>query len=307
MRTLRTATDRTDRFSSGRWEQAQASMRRPRTSNALNGAGVRWDDQQVHASPAQLPYKIVKLATDMFARDTGFSGPEIHALFADLTDALGTYGGWGGGGESRWQLFEKGLHALSVDNQRRFLLDLCTYDGPSKYSMPPDEDIAKLRGLLLSGTVPGAMAASDRLETLADWDTVRRSWDAALDKVISDPEGAIPATRTTLESVCKHICDERGAPYDDGSDLVKLYKAAAAAMDIAPDQHSEQIIKQILTGVTTVVGGLAAMRNSLSDAHGRGKTSVRPAPRHAKLAVNAGFAVAGFLIDTHVEKPGNPP
>jgi hypothetical protein len=249
-----------------------------------------------------LPYGIVKLATDMFARDTGFSGPEIHRLFADYTDVLGPYT-MAGGGPSRWQLFETGLNGLSVDDQRRFLLDLCTYDGPSKYVMPPDEDIAKLRGLLLGGAVPGAMAASDRLDQLDDWEAVRRSWDAALDKVVSDPEGAITATRTMLESVCKHICDERGAAYEDGGDLAKLYKAAAAAMDIAPDQHSEQIIKQILSGVGTVVGGLAAMRNSLSDSHGRGKASVRPAPRHAKLAVNAGFAVAGFLIDTHVEKP----
>lgn len=122
-------------------------------------------------------------------------------------------------------------------------------------------------------------------------------------KIVSDPEGAITATRTTLESVCKHICDERGAAYEDGGDLAKLYKAAAGAMDIAPDQHSERIIRQILSGVGTVVNGLAAMRNSLSDSHGRGKASVRPAPRHAKLAVNAGFAVAGFLIDTHIEKP----
>lgn len=45
--------------------------------------------------------------------------------------------------------------------------------------------------------------------------------------------------------------------------------------------------------------GLSGKR--LSDAHGRGKRAVRPAPRHAKLAVNAGFAVAGFLIDTHIE------
>ncbi len=257
-------------------------------------------------SNARLPYRIIKLATEMFARETGFSGPEIHDVFAEYTDALGSYTGWGGGGSSRWQIFEQGLDALSVDDQRRFLLDLCTYDGPSKYAMPNDEDIAKLRGLLLSGSAPGAMAASDRLDTLEDWDAVRRSWDAALDKVISDPEGAITATRTTLESVCKHICDEREAPYDEGADLSKLYKAAASCMDIAPDQHTEQVIKQILSGVTTVVGGLAAMRNSLSDAHGRGKASVRPAPRHAKLAVNSGFAVAGFLIDTHVEKPRRP-
>lgn len=98
-------------------------------------------------------------------------------------------------------------------------------------------------------------------------------------------------------------CDEREVPYENSWDLSRLYKAAAAAMEIAPDQHSEQVIKQILSGVTTVVTGLGALRNSLSDAHGRGQGAVRPAPRHAKLAVNAGFAIAGFLIDTHVEKP----
>lgn len=250
----------------------------------------------------KLPYRVIKLATDMFARDTGFSGPELHRLFADFTDVLGTYA-MGGGGPSRWQLFETGLNSLSGDDQRRFLLNLCTFEGSSKYSMPSDEDIAKLRGLLLQGSAPGSMAASDRLEQLEDWEAVQRSWAAALDKVVIDPEGAITAARTTLESVCKHICDERGVAYDDGGDLAKLYKTATAAMDIAPDQHTEQIIKQILSGVATVVNGLAAMRNSLSDSHGRGKASLRPAPRHAKLAVNAGFAVAGFLIDTHVEKP----
>lgn len=253
-----------------------------------------------------LPHRIINLATDMFARETGFSGPEIHRLFAEHTDVLGPYT-MGGGGPSRWELFQTGLSSLQVDDQRRFLLDLCTFDGPSKYSMPSDEDIAKLRGLLLKEGTPGAMAASDRLDQLEDWEAVRRTWDAALAKVVSEPEGAITATRTTLESICKHICDERGVEYDDTGELAKLYKAAAAAMDIAPDQHTEQIIKQILSGVGTVVNGLAAMRNSLSDSHGRGKASVRPAPRHAKLAVNAGFAVAGFLIDTHVEKPMRSP
>ncbi|MBX7071246.1 MAG: abortive infection family protein [Microthrixaceae bacterium] len=60
--------------------------------------------------------------------------------------------------------------------------------------------------------------------------------------------------------------------------ISRLYKAAASALQIAPDQHSEQVIEQILSGVGTVVSGLAALRNSLSDAHGRGKRDVRPAP-----------------------------
>jgi Abortive infection C-terminus len=142
------------------------------------------------------------------------------------------------------------------------------------------------------GAAPGAMAASVRLDQLEDWEAVRRTWDAALAKVVSDPEGAITATRTTLESICKHICDERGAAYNDSGDLAKLYKAAAAAMDIAPDQYTEQVIKQILSGVGTVVNGLAAMRNSLSDSHGRGQASVRPAPRHAKLAITPRFRIS---------------
>jgi hypothetical protein len=249
-----------------------------------------------------LPYGTVKRATDMFARETGFSGPEIHDLFAEHTDALGPYQGWGGGGGSRWQVFQEGLKELSTADQRQFLLGLCEYQGPSKYDLPSAEDRAALRAMLLQGSAPGATAAGSALAKLTDWTAVARAWEAALAKVDTDPEGAITATRTMLESVCKHICDERGASYEEGWDLAKLYKAAASCMDVAPDQHSEQIIKQILSGVATVVSGLAAMRNALSDAHGKSKRSVRPAPRHAKLAVNSGFAVAGFLIETHVEK-----
>lgn len=80
-----------------------------------------------------------------------------------------------------------------------------------------------------------------------------------------------------------------------------MYTVAAYAMEVSPDEHTEQIIKQILSGAATVVGGLAGMRNALSDAHGRGKDSAGPAPRDAKLAVNAGFGIAGFLIDSHIE------
>ena len=66
---------------------------------------------------------------------------------------------------------------------------------------------------------------------LENWQAVAKSWKAALNKVTSDPDGAITATRTTLESVCKHICDERGVEYDDSWDLSRLYKTASAAME----------------------------------------------------------------------------
>ncbi|WP_082092019.1 abortive infection family protein [Demequina pelophila] len=57
------------------------------------------------------------------------------------------------------------------------------------------------------------------------------------------------------------------------------------------------MVKGILRGAATVAGGLAGVRNALGEAHGRGKGSVGPAPRRAKLAVG------GFLIDAHIERP----
>jgi hypothetical protein len=120
---------------------------------------------------AGLPYRIVKLAIDTFARETGFSGPEIHRRFADYTDVLGPYT-MGGGGPSRWELFETGLSSLSVDDQRRFLLDLCTYDGPSKYPRPSDEDIANHIGISVGAVRAslGRTAAKLGYTGSSDWD-----------------------------------------------------------------------------------------------------------------------------------------
>lgn len=127
---------------------------------------------------------------------------------------------------------------------------------------------------------------------------VQAAWSKALDRRTSDPEGAIPSARTLIEAVCKHILDEAKQDYDDGAELPKLYKQAAEFLNLAPSQHTEQVFKQILGGCTAVVEGLGALRNRLSDAHGKGKIASRPAPRHAELAVNLSGALAMYLLAT---------
>jgi hypothetical protein len=139
-----------------------------------------------------------------------------------------------------------------------------------------------------------------------DPETIHQLWLRAMERRENDPEGAITLARTLLEAVCKHILDEHGTIYQPDSDLPGLYKMAAKSLNIAPSQHSEAIFKQILGGCTAVVEGLGALRNRLSDAHGQGKRPVKPAPRHAELAVNLAGAVAMFLVATHqasAEKP----
>jgi hypothetical protein len=67
-------------------------------------------------------------------------------------------------------------------------------------------------------------------------------------------------------------------------------------LKLSPAQHSEDIFKQILGGCHSVINGMAGLRNRFSDAHGKGKTGVKPAPRHAELAVNLAGSMAIFLI-----------
>jgi len=136
-------------------------------------------------------------------------------------------------------------------------------------------------------------------------ESVHLVWTKALERRATDPEGAITAARTLLETVCKHILDETGADYNDKRiELPDLYKRTAKELNLAPDQHTEEVFKQILGGCSAIVGGLGALRNRLGDAHGQGKNNVRPATRHAELAVNLAGSVALFLVATweHAKK-----
>lgn len=140
-----------------------------------------------------------------------------------------------------------------------------------------------------------------------DADTVHHLWTKAMERRESDPEGAITLARALLESVCKHILDERGVTYENDIDLPGLYRQVAKSLNLSPSQHSETIFRQILGGCTAVVEGLGALRNRLSDAHGQGKKPVKPAPRHAEFAVNLAGAVAMFLVATHQALPTGTP
>lgn len=143
---------------------------------------------------------------------------------------------------------------------------------------------------------PADSTISETLLTF-DQDGVHRAWEKALSRREDDPEGAITSARTLLETVCKRILDEAGESYGE-DDLPKLYGKTASALNLAPSQHTEEAFKSILGGCHTVVQSLGTLRNRIGDAHGQGRSPVRPAPRHAALAVNLAGSMATFLVET---------
>ena len=93
---------------------------------------------------------------------------------------------------------------------------------------------------------------------------VSRSWHRVIKRIADDPEGAITAARNLLETVLKHILDDRSVEYDSGTiELPDLCKRVQTELNLAPEQHQEHVFKQILGGCSGIINGLGAIRNKL--------------------------------------------
>lgn len=134
--------------------------------------------------------------------------------------------------------------------------------------------------------------------TALDEENVRSLWKKAMDRRLSDPDGAITAARALLESTCKHVLDELRVSYPSDADPGKLWALCAERLNLSPSQHSERVFKEILGHSQAIVNNLAEIRNKIGDAHGSGKRAVRPKSRHAELAVNLAGSMAAFLVST---------
>ena len=147
---------------------------------------------------------------------------------------------------------------------------------------------------------PGIIPITSALENF-DPDNVHLAWQKALDRRTNDPEGAITAARTLLETVCKYILDDSGVKYSD-EDLPKLWGMAAKQLNLAPAQHQEHIFKTILGNCQSIVNSLGTIRNRMGDSHGQGRKAIKPKSRHAELAVNLAGTMASFIVSTWKER-----
>ncbi|MGQ2908355.1 MAG: abortive infection family protein [Aliihoeflea sp.] len=169
--------------------------------------------------------------------------------------------------------------------------------------------VRRLSGSPVYEVRPAALGspADDAIsQALADFDpdTVHARWTQALDRRDTDPAGAITLARTLLEDVCKWIIIEYGETYEEKDDLPVLYRKLAKILNLAPDGHTEPVFKQILGSCQSVVESLGSLRNKIGDAHSPGPRKVKPAARHAQLAVNLSGTMATFLVSTwELRKP----
>lgn len=165
------------------------------------------------------------------------------------------------------------------------------YDG---YEVYRDGNFYKVREL--SGTV---IEIENRFEESSELTeiVIEEQIQKCREKIdLADYSGAITNARSLIEAVCLKIIKEVEGEIENQGDLIKLFNQARKLLNLDPKrQDINDSLKQVLTGLSNIVNGLAAMRNKMSDAHG---VAYKPSRHHAKLAVNSAKTLADFLFDT---------
>ncbi len=122
--------------------------------------------------------------------------------------------------------------------------------------------------------------------------------------VESDPRLAISTAKALVETTCKTILSARGKACGHAPDIGELVKAVRSELKLAPSDipdsaKAADTIKRILSSLTTIVQGLAELRNAYGADHGPEARTKGLEPRHARLAAGAAATLATFLFETH--------
>ncbi len=166
--------------------------------------------------------------------------------------------------------------------------------------------------LLEAGKGTPVLSELAGLSEVIDFDTVSRDLERALASIEIDPEDAVTAACSTYESVCRSILIELEQPLPPKKDIQGLYNAVKTPLGLSPNKPDINPlilndVRQILSGLTTVIGGVGALRTHGGDAHGREKGFARIDARIARLSVHAASTAALFLIETWQRKfPSRP-
>jgi hypothetical protein len=111
-----------------------------------------------------------------------------------------------------------------------------------------------------------------------------------------DIDGAITNARSLVEAVMEFVLSDSGCELQHDGDLPKLFKEIKKRFNFFPEAEMDDIFKQCMSGLYSIITGLAGLSNKMSDRHSR---QYNPLAHHGKLAVNSAFTFCDFLLSAY--------
>ena len=229
--------------------------------------------------------KTLKFLRDIITGDSKLSsyktGPELVEFFNNL----GFNDKYGQGFPSRWYYVDTKLNELN--EQGRIIDVLYAYFSPINF-IDKEDLLNKLINLInkylefdgykleINNKKVKIISIIDEIietnEIYKINNEVIKENIEKCDKKIKEGDfsGAITNARTFLESLLLYIYkDIKKEDYKFTGDLPRLYKDVSNLIKLNIEKNTEGDIKKILSGLISIVSGIAGISNSLADRHGK--------------------------------------
>lgn len=126
------------------------------------------------------------------------------------------------------------------------------------------------------------------------------------DAIHKNTDLAIGTAKELLETTCKSILRQKGEVINPDWALPQLLKATTNSLDFSPKEASdpdkaEKAIKQILSGIASIVQGVGELRNGYGTGHGKDADFKGLENKYAKLLVGVVSEIAILYLVTNGE------
>jgi hypothetical protein len=122
-------------------------------------------------------------------------------------------------------------------------------------------------------------------------------WKEAQSAIYINLEAAITRASSLIETICKHILHNLNVELPNKEGIQELFKAASSALDLDPSKQVNHELKDLCSGLITVVQNLGTLRNKFGIAHGKDPAYIGLSDSQARLAVNAAGVAATFIME----------
>ena len=153
-------------------------------------------------------------------------------------------------------------------------------------------------GRIFGGAVSLPTKSLDALIRERNVPEIEKEFQRALENVEADPAAAVTAACAIVESTCKAYIAEEGLLMPADQSVQPLWKAVQAHLNLDPAKHTDTELRQMLSGLTSIVHGVGGLRTRRGSAHGQGPGGGAIEPRHARLAVHAAHSLVAFVLES---------
>lgn len=152
-------------------------------------------------------------------------------------------------------------------------------------------------GHILGATVHVATVSLESIIRERNLTALQAEFDRAIAQVESDPPAAITAACAIIESLCKVYIEQMRLTMPQDQSIRPVWRTVQQHLGLGPQSVVRNDMRQILSGLASIVEGVGSLRTHAGSAHGRGEAGVQINASHAQLAIHAASSLVHFVLE----------